>query len=248
MLRILGPMASGLGKRRARGVGAGGYHRWVIDPDKAVREFMKDIGKTLRPMGFRGSRNLWTAVTDNGKVLIHRSTHNNWRDGGFHEGARGFMLSQQAIPEAWWRYLNWRRQRDGLETLPIEHADIDGPHLMDFHGLPSEPVSPTRHWSIRADYSGGALAADPEDLEFVGEHLAWAVGRLARRGLELIEPARYLKELLNQPKKEIGDWEPIVVLLSEYGPSSALDEAIKSLCDSHHEDSAAPIVEYARSR
>lgn len=241
-------MASGLHKRRARGVRTCGYHLLVIQPDKAVREFMKDVGKTLRPMGFKGSGNSWTAVTDHGRVSIHRSNRNNWRDGEYCEGAYGFFLGQQAVPEAWWRYRNWLRRRLDQEPVPLEHGEISGPFLMDFHGLPDKPVSPTRHWCIRADSGSGGPAAVQEDLDFIDAHLTWAVERLARRGLDLIEPARYLKELLNQPERGLGDWEPIVVFLSEYGPSSALDEAIEGLERTHDADSAAPVIEYARSR
>lgn len=207
---------------------------------------MKDVGRTLRPLGFKGSGSLWTAVTDSGRVSIHRSNRNNWRAGEHCQGAVGFMFGLHTVPEAWWRYRNWQREQFGQEAVPIDHAEVSGPGLMDYYGLPDEPVSPTRHWSIRTDHSRGG--ADAEDLKFIDAHLTWAVERLARRGLELIEPARYLKELLNQSRKEVGDWEPIVVFLSEYGPSSALDEAIAGLERTSSAEFAEPVVAYARSR
>lgn len=209
---------------------------------------MKDVGKTLRPMGFKGSRNVWTCVTPNGKVTIYRSSDSNRHDTGFSQGAVGFMLCQRAIPEAWWRYRNWQLERQGQPALELADPNVEAPLLLDSYGLPDKPVSPERRWSIRPEDDAGTLTSNAEDLAFIGKHLTWAVERLAARGLELIEPARYLKELLNLPKRERGDWEPIVVFLAEYGPSSALDEAIAGLTSSYHADFYEPIVEYARSR
>jgi hypothetical protein len=220
----------------------------VIDLDGAVRDFMKDIGKTLRPLGFRGSRNRWTLVTEHGKVEIDRSTRNNWRDGEYFQGARGFMLTQHAIPEAWWRYENFVREHHGSPPLDLDDASVSGPRIMDFHGLPSKPVSPTHLWTIRPDPDHPGPAAHPDDIDFVREHLPWAVETLARRGMELIEPARYLKELLNQSDRQIGDWECIAVLLAEYGPSSALDEAISHLNDGEPDERTEMIERYAAAR
>ncbi|MGH8878989.1 MAG: hypothetical protein ACRD0P_16890 [Stackebrandtia sp.] len=219
-----------------------------------MRELMKDVGKTLRPMGFRGSVNSWTKVTDHGLASVGKSDRNNWIPRlGYSPDVRGFLLGAQAVPEPWWTYQNWRRKRHGEDAVPIDHPRILGPGLLDYHGLPAEPVSPTRLWTIRPNWvSQGELSGSQDDIAFARENLPWAAERLARRALELIEPGRYLKELLNQPLKEIGDWEPIVVLLAEYGPSSALEDAIAGLRSSHAErgaeDHAEEIVSYAHSR
>lgn len=219
----------------------------MIDQDKAVRELMKDVGRTLRPMGFRGSVNLWTKVTPFGKVAIGRSNRNNWVPPNLCYGARGFSFGFEAIPEPWWRYQNWRRAQLGKPELPLDAREVTGINLREAHDLPNEPVRPTRLWTIRPESEWLT-----SDVEFIREHLPWAVEQLAQRCMRLIEPARYLTELLDEEKKEIGDWEPIVVLLSEYGPSrqleTAIDELKRSYAERDAEAATEPIVEYAHRR
>lgn len=205
-------------------------------------------------MGFRGSVNSWTLVSEHGLAAVGRSNHNNWiRAEGHSPNVRGFVMGLDAIPAAWCTYQNWCREREGKEAVSVAHPELFGPSLLNFHRLPHESISPTRLWTIRPDpHESPLLAGLAEDIDYAHEHLPWAVEQLAQRALELIEPGRYLKELLDEPDKGIGLWEPIVVLLSEYGPSSALDDAIAQLKASHAErdclELTEPIIAYARSR
>ncbi|MGF6883126.1 hypothetical protein ABIA39_002067 [Nocardia sp. GAS34] len=110
-----------------------------------------------------------------------------------------------------------------------------------------------RLWSIGID-----PAQQPErhalqaDVNLVRAELPSRVHTYARRALRLLQPGRYLEELLAQPGDGPGRWEAIAVLLSAQGPSPQLDDA----CDRAQASFAAHgateygdlVVTYCRSR
>src|SRR5690606_18077464 len=129
-----------------------------------------------------------------------------------------------ATPAAWWRYCRARAEAAGLRPVALTAAT--GPGLLARHPGPGEPPAP---WTLRVDPEqpgGHALAAD---IETIRAELPRRVHAYARRAVHLLEPGRYLAELLALPDSDARIWEAIVVLRADDGPGAELDEAIARL-------------------
>ncbi|MBF6339934.1 hypothetical protein IU450_29205 [Nocardia abscessus] len=190
----------------------------MVGPDAALRRLTREAGKLLQPYGFDGSDARWVRVVPGGVASVGRSrTLRTWT-GGQQELKFGLTLS--ATPAAWWEFCNWRNTRLGLPIAPLEQATGPGP--IDDHGLPDDL---TELWSLRVDPArpGQALQAD---IDAIRAGLPRRVHAYARRALRLLEPGRYLDELLALPDPRIETWEAIVVLLTDRGPGPQLEDAL----------------------
>lgn len=158
----------------------------------------------------------------------------------------GFGLELSATPTAWWEYRNWRNAQLGLPPTPLEEAT--GPDLINTHTLPDEL---TASWSIGLDpeQPGHVLQTD---IDTIRTELPRRVHAYARHALRLVEPDRYLDELLAHPEPHTGTWEAIVVLLADRGPGPQLEDAFDRLRMHFAERDASPyaedVIAYARNR
>lgn len=204
------------------------------------------MGKLLRQYGFDGSGNSWVRVEPSGVASVCRGRASSTWSGGQQSVTFGLGLS--VTPVEWWEFSNWRDAGFGRPPIPLERAE--GPRLLDHQGLPAQAMSP---WSIGID-----PAQQPErhalqaDIDVVRAELPSRVHTYARRALRLLQPGRYLEELLAEPGEGPGRWEAIAVLLSAHGPGAQLDDA----CDRAQASFAAHgnpeygdlVVTYCRSR
>ncbi|MEU0502114.1 hypothetical protein [Nocardia sp. NPDC005998] len=216
----------------------------MVGPDSAVRRLTRDAGKLLQPYGFHGSEATWVRVVPGGVASVGRTrTLRTWTDG---QQVLRFGLSLSATPTAWWEFRNWRNAQLGLPVTPLEQAT--GPGLINDHGMPEEL---TELWSLHLDPTqpGRVLQAD---VDAIRAELPRRVHAYARRALRLLEPDRYLDELLAAPDRQIATWEAIVVLLADRGPGPQLDDALIQLrtCLAERGESAyaEDVVAYARGR
>jgi len=154
----------------------------------------------------------------------------------------------EVVPVAWWEYVNWRAARHGQRPVPFDKDALW--HQIRFAESRNRPSPSFYH--MRLDPAAyPATVTLPEEVERASAVLCAAAGVLARTAIDLVQPGRYLEELLADPDKGVGIWEPLVVLLAERGPSTDLDEAIDEMRISYAEHGANPpdsIVEYARMR
>ncbi|WP_433724353.1 hypothetical protein ACQP0C_27075 [Nocardia sp. CA-129566] len=216
----------------------------MVGPDSAVRRLTRDAGKLLQPYGFHGSEATWVRVVPDGVAAVARTrTLRTWTDG---QQVLSFGLSLSATPTAWWEFRNWRNAQLGLPHIPLEQAT--GPGLINDHGMPDDL---TELWSLHLDPTqpGRALQAD---VDAIRAELPRRVHAYARRALRLLEPDRYLDELLAAPDPQIATWEAIVVLLADRGPGPQLDDALIQLrtCLAEQGESAyaEQVIAYARGR
>ncbi|WP_280472879.1 hypothetical protein [Nocardia asiatica] len=216
----------------------------MVGPDAALRRLTRAAGKLLQPYGFDGSEARWVRVVPEGVARVGRTrTSRTWTDG---QQELKFGLSLSATPTAWWEFANWRDAQLGLPPAPFQEAS--GPGLIDAHGMPG---AATELWSLRVDPAqpGRVLQAD---VDAVRAELPRRVHACARRALRLLEPGRYLDELLALPDQQIGAREAIVVLLAERGPGPQLDEACHrfQVCATARDTSvhAAKVIAYAQDR
>ncbi|WP_063021964.1 hypothetical protein [Nocardia niwae] len=216
----------------------------MVGPDSALRRLTRDARKLLQPYGFDGSESLWVRVVPGGVACVGRArTVRTWIDG---QQELKFGLTMSATPTAWWEFCNWRNAQRGLPFVPLEQAT--GPGLIDDHGLPEDL---TELWSLRVDpaQAGRALRAD---VDVIRAELPRRVHAYARRALRLLEPGRYLEELMTVPDPVIGTWEAIVVLLAERGAGPQLEDAydrFRACCmDADTSAYAEQVLAYARSR
>lgn len=183
---------------------------------------MRDTGKLLEPYGFNGSGTSWVRVEPGGVASVGRTRASRTWTGG--QQVLSFGLALSATPIAWWEWLNWRNAQWGHPATPLEEAT--GPGLITTHGLPSEM---TDSWSLRLDPQQPGQHALQADIDIIRAELPRRVHTYARRALKLLEPDRYLDELLAHPDPGIGTWEAIVILLADHGPSPQLSDAINHL-------------------
>ncbi|WP_174189483.1 hypothetical protein [Nocardia barduliensis] len=216
----------------------------MVGPDTALRRLTRSAGKLLRPYGFDGSEAMWVRVVPDGVARVGRTrTLRTWTDG---QQELRFGLSLSATPTAWWEFGNWRNAQLGLPPVPFEQAS--GPGLIDDHGMPDDP---TELWSLRVDPAqpGRVLQAD---VDAIRAELPRRVHTYARRALRLLEPGRYLDELLALPDPRLGAREAIVVLLADRGPGPGLDDAcdrFQACCAAEDMSvDAAKVIAYARDR
>ncbi|NKY28627.1 hypothetical protein [Nocardia gamkensis] len=216
----------------------------MAGPDAALRRLTRDARKLLQPYGFEGTEAVWIRIAPGGVASVGRTrTLRTWT-GGRQE--LKFGLNPSATPIAWWEFCNWRNAQRGLPLTPLEQAT--GPGLIDDHGMADDS---TELWSLQADPAqpGQVLQAD---VDAIRAALPRRVHACARRALRLLEPGRYLDELLALPDPRIGALEAIVVLLAERGPGPQLDEAFvrfrSCFADGDEAAYAENVVAYARGR
>ncbi|MEV0032473.1 hypothetical protein [Nocardia sp. NPDC050793] len=217
----------------------------MVSPDSALRRVLRETGKLLQPYGFHGSDPVWVRVEPEGVASVGRTrVTRTWTDG---QQVLGFGLELNATPTAWWGFCNWRNARLGLPPTPLEKAG--GPDLITTHRLPDEL---TALWSVQLDPEQPGQHVLQADIDAIRAELPRRVHAYARRALQLVEPDRYLDELLARPDKGTGEWEAIVVLLADRGPGPELDDAIHRLRLSSPEHDAADyeanVIAYAQTR
>jgi hypothetical protein len=216
----------------------------MVEPDAALRRLTRDARKLVQPYGFEGSEAKWVRVAAGGVASVGRSrTLRTWTDG---RQELRFGLTLSATPTAWWEFCNWRNAQRGLPSAPLEQAS--GPGLIDEHGMAEDL---TELWSLRVDpaHPGQARQAD---VDAVRAALPRRVHAYARRALRLLEPGRYLEELLALPDPRIRTWEAIVVLLADVDPGPRLEEALIRFrsCFAEGDEAAyaEDVIAYARGR
>ncbi|MGY2031256.1 hypothetical protein ACW9HR_16095 [Nocardia gipuzkoensis] len=216
----------------------------MVGPDAALRRLTREAGKLLQPYGFDGSEARWTRVVPGGVASVGRTrTLRTWT-GGQQELKFGLNLS--ATPTAWWEFCNRRNTELGVPIAPLEQAT--GPGLIDDHGMPDDL---TELWSLRVDPDrpGQVLQAD---VDAIRAQLPRRVHAYARRALRLLEPGRYLDELLALPDPRIETWEAIVVLLADRGPGPQLEDALvryqECFSERHTSAHAENVIAYAQRR
>ncbi|WP_228001810.1 hypothetical protein [Nocardia australiensis] len=216
----------------------------MVRPESALRRLLRETGKLLQPYGFHGSEPRWVRVQPGGVASVGRTRiSRTWTSG---QQTIRFGLELSATPTAWWEFGNWRNMQLGLSPTPLEEAT--GPDLLNTRTLPHEL---TTLWSLRLD------PAQPQhvlqtDIDTIRAELPGRVHAYARRALRLVEPDRYLDELLTHPDPPIGTWEAIVVLLADRGPGPQLDDAFDQLrtCFAERDVSAdaEDVIAYAQTR
>jgi len=132
-----------------------------------------------------------------------------WRTWNGGQQELRFALALNATPLAWWEFHNWRSTQLGRPHTPLEEAE--GPSLINTHGMTHDL---TGAWSLRIDPEQPGRHVLQADVDAVRADLPRRVHGYARRALQLLEPGRYLDELLADPDPGIGTWEGIVVLLA----------------------------------
>ncbi|WP_435592567.1 hypothetical protein [Nocardia sp. bgisy118] len=217
----------------------------MVSPDSALRRVLRETGKLLQPYGFHGSDPVWVRIEPGGVASVGRTRLTRTWTGG--QQVLAFGLELNATPTAWWEFCNWRDARLGLPPTPLEKAA--GPDLITSHRLPDEL---TALWSVRLDPEQPGQHVLQADIDAIRTELPRRVHAYARRALQLVEPDRYLDELLDRPDKGIGEWEVIVVLLADRGSGPQLDDAIRRLrvCLSEHDAAAYEenVIAYAQTR
>lgn len=217
----------------------------MVSPDTALRRLLRDTAKLLHRYGFHGTDPTWTRIAPGGLASVGRTrVLRTWTNG---QQTRSFGLTLNATPTPWWEYCNWRNAQQGLPPIPLETAT--GPDLIDTHPHSSELTTP---WVLRLDPAQSEQHAWQADIDTIRTQLPRRVHAYARRALQLLEPDRYLDELLARPDQEFRTREAIVVLLADRGPGPQLDEAIHNLRQCSVEQETPTHVEevltYARHR
>jgi hypothetical protein len=219
----------------------------VISPDTAVRRLTKEVAAAVQPFGFQGFGSTWRLVNGDGAAAVGR-----WRvtnPDGRSSGVIVVGLTIAVSPAPWWEYTNWRRARRGELPIPIEEAPDRA--SIRLHPEHTDLPVPT-HCRLHPDPSAHPYRAVlPADVDHARALLSAGAAAKATRAIALLAPGRYVDELIERPDKGSGDWEPIVVLLAERGPSAELDDAIGALRDAYAErgnETAELIVGYARER
>ena len=217
----------------------------MVGLDSALRRLTRDVGKLLQPYGFHGSDARWVRVAAGGVASVGRGrVQRSWTDG---QQEVRFGLEVRATPTAWWEFGNWCHERAGRAHTML--ADATGPGLVDARSIPAEFTEP---WSLPVDPAVDGQQVRPSDIEALRADLPRRVHVYARRALRLLEPDRYLDELLADPEPGWRTWEAIVVLLAEHGPDDRLDAALDRLraCLPAAEDAGGPanVFAYVRDR
>ncbi|GAA5106300.1 hypothetical protein [Nocardia iowensis] len=217
----------------------------MVGLDTALRRLLRETGKLLQPYGFHGAEPAWVRVEPGGVASVGRTRVSRTWTGG--QQMLSFGLDLNATPKPWWEFGNWRNARLGLPPTPLEKAT--GPGLIDTRTLPAEL---TTMWSLRLDPEQPGQHVLHTDIDTIRAELPRRVHAYARRALRLVEPDRYLDELLTQPAPQSRTLEAIVVLLAARGPGQHLDEAFDQLrkCSVEPDAStdAEDVIAYAQTR
>jgi hypothetical protein len=217
----------------------------MVRPESALRRLLRDTGKLLQPYGFHGCEPRWIRVEPGGVASVSRTrVSRTWTSG---QQVLGFGLQLSATPTAWWEFGNWRNTRLGLPPVPLENAT--GPDLINTDTLPDEV---TGLWSLRLDPAQAGQHVLQTDIDTIRAELPRRVHAYARRALRLVEPDRYLDELLAQRDPHVGTWEAIAVLLADRGPGPQLDHAFDQLRNRFAQQDASAyaedVIAYAQTR
>ncbi|WP_194837564.1 hypothetical protein [Nocardia sp. XZ_19_369] len=217
----------------------------MVGPDSALRRLMREAGKLLQPYGFQGSDDMWVRVVPGGVASVSRTrVLRTWTEG---QQVLKFGLTLDATPAAWWEFRNWRNTQLGRPLVPLEQAT--GPGLISDHGIPDELTQP---WSLGVDPATAGRHALAADVDAIRAELPKRVHAYARRALRLLEPDRYLDELLADPDPQGDVWEAIVVLLADRGPGPELEDAcvqLRTYLAARDESAyAESLIEYAQGR
>jgi hypothetical protein len=184
----------------------------VADLDAVVRGLLRDVGTALRPLGFRGSNGAWRLVTPEGVAVVQKQAYH-----GSPLGSKVFMMNTAVVPTAWWEWKHGSAE-------PIGNArEANGIRILEGRVEWTDPAH-----GYRADTDCWQVTAGT-DLDRLRGDLLARVARAAGRLVELLQPDRYLDELRAEPNKQIGHWQPLVVLLAAHGPSPELDAACAGL-------------------
>ncbi|MQY29301.1 hypothetical protein [Nocardia aurantia] len=216
----------------------------MVRPEPALRRVLRELEKLLQSYGFHGAEPTWVRLEPEGLAMVGRTrTFRTWTGG---QQVLEFGLSLGATPAAWWAYCNRRNEKRGLPPVPPESAT--GPGLLTDHGLPADL---TGLWSVRLDPDQPGGHVLQADIDAVRADLPRRVHAYARRALRLLEPGRYLDELLAVPDPRAGEWEAIAILLADRGPGPELDDAFDHV--RHHFGAAdaayaEDVIAYARAR
>jgi hypothetical protein len=217
----------------------------MVRPDSALRRLLRETGKLLQPYGIHGSEPTWVRIEPGGVASVGRTRVSRTWTGG--QQVISFGLDLSATPTAWWEFGNWRNARLGQPPTPLEKAT--GPGLIDTHALPDEL---TAMWSLRLDPEQPGQHVLQTDIDAIRAELPRRVHAYARRALRLVEPDRYLDELLTQPAPQGRTWEAIVVLLADRGLGPHLDDAFDQFrqCFAERDTSAyaEELIAYAQTR
>ncbi|WP_019930459.1 hypothetical protein [Nocardia sp. BMG111209] len=216
----------------------------MVRSESALRRVLRELEKLLQSYGFHGAEPTWVRPEPGGLATVGRTrTFRTWTGG---QQVLEFGLSLGATPTAWWEFCNWRNTQRGLPPTPFESAT--GPGLLTDHGLPPDQ---TGLWSVRLDPDQPGGHVLQADIDTVRAELPRRVHTYARRALRLLEPGRYLDELLAIPDPRADTWEAITILLADRGPTPDLDAAFDHLRN-HFADTDAPyaehVITYARTR
>ncbi|WP_062987356.1 hypothetical protein [Nocardia anaemiae] len=216
----------------------------MVRPESALRRLLRETGKLLQPYGFHGADPRWIRIEPGGVASVGRTrVSRTWTSG---QQVLGFGLELTATPTAWWEFGNWRNAQLGLPPTPLEEAT--GPGLITTNTLPDEL---TVLWSLRLDPDQPGQHVLQTDIDAIRADLPRRVHAYARRALRLVQPDRYLDELLTHPEPRLATWEAIVVLLADRGPGPQLDHAFDQLRKHFTERDATyaeDLIAYARSR
>ncbi|MFI5500608.1 hypothetical protein ACIA5E_16240 [Nocardia asteroides] len=217
----------------------------MVGLDPALRRMTRDIGKLLQPYDFDGADPRWARVTPDGVAVVGRGRiQRTWTEG---QQVARFGLAAAATPIAWWEFERWRAARHGRPCPPL--ADATGPGLVDARGIGADIAE---SWSLRTDPAQEGQQVRQADLDALRADLPRRVHAYARRALRLLEPDRYLDELLAVPDPDFATREAVAVLLAAQGQGPRLDEALARLrvdaADSVAVTAAADVAAYARDR
>lgn len=217
----------------------------MVGLDPALRRLTRDIGKLLQPYGFDGADPRWARETPDGVAVVGRDRiQRTWTDG---QQVARFGLAAAATPIAWWEFQQWRAARHGRAHPPL--AEATGPGLVERREIGAEGAESC---SLGTDPAQEGQQVRQADLDALRADLPRRVHACARRALRLLEPDRYLDELLAVPDPDLATREAIAILLAAQGQGPRLDEALERLragaADSAAVTAAADVVAYVRDR
>ncbi len=217
----------------------------MITPEQTTSRLNKDVGAVVRPLGFRGTRGIWSVVTADGVAQINmgRSVVRSVGGGTIFVGA-----GIRVVPVAWWEYVNWRAARWGQPPIPLDKKATS--YAIGFVETRRRPQGSFYHLRLDRD-KYPATVTTIDELDHAAALLVDAADELARTALDLLRPGRYLEALRGIPDFGGAMWEPRVVLLAEGGPSAELDDAIEDMRAEYANYGFRPPdmeIEYARLR
>ncbi|MCP2324369.1 hypothetical protein HDA40_002876 [Hamadaea flava] len=206
-----------------------------------MNQINRAVGAIVRLLGFPGSRGVWSRITDDGIAAIGttRSVRSSQR-------TIYAQVAMGAVPRAWWEYRNHRFAQWGEPPIPYDADAVT--YDIGFVESRRRPEGAFYHMKFPPN---GFRCTTQDEVDHAIELLTGAAAVLAETAIDLVRPGRYLEELSAIPDREVGFWEPFVVLLAERGPSADLDDAIEEMrgaYDAHGSARPDDIVAYARTR